>query len=196
MNRRDVLATVGSVGVVATAGCTSVGATTITDPDEERTDDGAVNLTFQMESGQSVATLTVMPGRQRYLGHDGEQVPVKIAITHPEATTIGSVRLELRAPPSGAGVPAAVAFTTPFAKPHPSMELFTAPDDVSTVLAIPETGAQGDGTMLFDFLLTNLADGTAELAVDAKLQVTERGLLGEPYRLEGRTRVALPDQTA
>jgi hypothetical protein len=197
MNRRDVLAAVGTAGVVATAGCTSLGSTTITNPEGERTDDGDVNLNFQTESGENVATLTVMPGRQRYSGSRGTEIPVKIAITHGDATKIESVRLDLRAPPSstGAGVPAEVAFTTPFAKPHPSMELYTDPDDVSTILDIPDTGEQGDGNMVFDFLLTGVRDDTTELSVDATVELSEGGVLGQNYTLEGLTLVPLPDET-
>lgn len=182
---------------MATAGCSSVGSTTITTPEEERTEDGDVNLNFRTEGGENVATITVMPGRQRYSGHRGAEVPVKIALTHGDATKIESVRFDLRAPPSptGAGVPAEVAFTTPFAKPHPSIELYTDPDDVSTILDIPDTGAQGDGTMVFDFLLTGVRDATAELSVDATIELSEGGVLGQNYTLEGLALVPLPDET-
>lgn len=196
MNRRDVLAAVGGVGVVATAGCSGVGSTTITNPEGEQTEDGDVNLNFRTESGDKVATVTVMPGRQRYSGPRGIEIPVKIAITHGNATRIESVRLDLRAPPTstGAGVPAEVAFTTPFAKPHPSIELYTDPDDVSTVLNIPDTGGQGDGNMIFDFLLTGVRDSTTELSVDAAVELSEGGVLGQNYTLEGLTLVSLPDE--
>lgn len=197
MRRRDVLAAVGSLGVVATAGCSSVGSTTLTTPEEKQTDDGEVNLNFRTESGETVATLTVMPGRQRYSGHHGTEIPVKIALTHGDATKIESVRLDLRAPPTftGAGVPAEVAFTTPFAKPHPSIELYTDPDDVSTILEIPNTGKQGDGTMVFDFLLTGVRDATTELSIDATIELSEDGVLGQNYTLEGLALVLLPDGT-
>lgn len=197
MRRRDLLAAVGTVGVTATAGCSSVGSTTLTNPEVEQTDDGDVNLNFRTESGENVATLTVMPGRQRYSGHRGTEIPVRIALTHGDATRIESVRLDLRAPPTvtGAGVPAEVAFTTPFAKPHPSIKLYTDPDDVSTILEIPDTGEQGDGTMVFDFLLTGVRDATTELSVDATMELSEDGVLGQNYTLEGLTLVALPDRT-
>jgi len=194
MNRRDVLTAVGSIGVAATAGCSSLGSTDLRNPNEEQTDDGDVNLTFQTESGESVATLTVMPGRQRYSGPGGTELPVKIALTHGEATKIESLRFDLRAPPgpTGAGTPAEVAFATPFAKPHPSLELYTDPDDGSTILDISDTGEQGDGTMVFDFRLIGLPDATTELAVDAEIEMTEEGIFGQDYRLEGLKIVSLP----
>lgn len=197
MNRRDVLAAVGTVGVVATAGCSDVGSTTITNPEREATEDGDVNLIFRTESGAEVTTLTIMPDRQRYSGHRGTEIPVKTAITHGDGTKIESVRLALRAPPTstGAGVPAEIAFTTPFAKPHPSMELYTDPDDVSTILNIPDTGAQGDGNMVFDFLLTGVRDTTTELSTDVAVELSEGGVLGQNYTLEELTLVPLPDET-
>lgn len=197
MQRRDVLAAVGTVGVMATAGCSSIGSTTITNPEGERTDDGDINLNFRTEKGDQVATLTVTPGRQRYPGHGGAEIPIKTAITHGDATKIESVRLALRAPPSptGGGTPAAVAFTTPFAKPHPSIELYTGPDDSSTILDIQKTEEQGDGTMVFDFLLTGVRDATTELSVDAAIELSEGGVLGQNYSLEGLALIPLPDGT-
>jgi hypothetical protein len=56
MQRRDVLAAVGTVGVMAPAGCSSIGSTTITNPEGERTDDGDINLNFRTEKGDQVAT--------------------------------------------------------------------------------------------------------------------------------------------
>lgn len=195
MRRRDVLGAVGTVGVTATAGCSSLSSTTIGNPAEEQTDDGDVNLNFRTESGKNVATLTVMPGRQRYSGSRGTEIPVKIALTHGDATKIESVRVDLRAPPTstGASVPAEIAFTTPFAKPHPSIKLYTDPDDVSTILEIPDTGEQGDGTMVFDFLLTGVRDATTELSIDATVELSADGVLGQNYTLEGLALVPLPD---
>lgn len=197
MNRRDALRAVGSVGVVAFAGCTRIGSRTITNPDEELTDDGDVNLNFLTENGDKVATLTVMPGRQRYPGHAGAELPVKIAITHGKQTKIESLRLDLRAPasPTGAGAPAEIAFTTPFAQPHPSIKLYKNPDDVSTILDIPETGEQGEGNMVLDFLLLGLRDETVELAVDVAIEMKEKGALGRDYTLEGLSLVPLPEET-
>jgi hypothetical protein len=197
MNRREFLAGVGSLGVVATAGCSSISSTTLTNPEEEQTDDGDINLNFRTDGGEEVATITVMPGRQRYSGHAGAEVPVKIAIMHGDTTKIESIQFDLRAPPTstGAGTPAEVAFTTPFAKPHPSIDLYTDPDDVSTILEIPDTGEQGDGNIVFDFLLTAVRDTTTELSVDAAIELSEGGVLGQNYTLEGLTLVPLPGGT-
>jgi hypothetical protein len=197
MNRRDAPAAAGSVGVAAAAGCTGLGSATIANREKERADSVDVDPRFRTESGEEVATVAITPGRRRYAGHGGAEIPVKIAITHGEPTTIERVRLALRAPPTstGGGVPAAVAFTTPFAKPHPAVELYTDPDDGSTVLEIPETDEQGDGTAVFDFLLTGVRDATTELSVDVAVELSESGVLGRSYALERPALVPLPDET-
>lgn len=182
---------------MATAGCIGIGSTTITNPEKEQTDDGDVNLNFRTENGKNVATLTVMPDSQRYSGHRGPEVPVTIVITHGNTTKIESLRFDLRAPPtsSGAGVPAKIAYTTPFAKPHPPIDLYTDPDDGSTILDIPNTEKQGEGNLVFDFMLLGLRDSTTELAINVEIGLTEGGALGQEYTLEGSALVALPGET-
>ena len=54
-------------------------------------------------------------------------------------------------------------------------------------------GDQGDGTMTFEFALSGLEKSTSELFVDAAVGLTEQGVLGQNYSLEGRTRTPLPD---
>lgn len=197
MNRRDAPAAAGSVGVAAAAGCTGLGSATIANREKERADSVDVDPRFRTESGEEVATVAITPGRRRYAGHGGAEIPVKTAITHGEPTTIERVRLALRGPPTSTrgGVPAAVAFTTPFAKPHPAVELYTDPDDGSTVLEIPETDEQGDGTTVFDFLLTGVRDATTELSVDVAVELSESGVLRRSYALERPALVPLPDET-
>lgn len=196
MQRRDVLAAVGSLGAVATAGCTSLGSpTTISNPTREQDPDGDTSLQFRTEEGDQVATLTVQPGRRRYSGPGGGQVSVDVAITHPDETQITGLQLALQAPPVGAGAPAEVALKTPFGTPHPAIDLYAAPDTGATVLAIDDLGAQGDGTVVFQFLLTGLGDSTAELDLDATIDATTRGLFGREYTLTGRALVPLPEDT-
>jgi hypothetical protein len=66
---------------------------------------------------------------------------------------------------------------------------------VSTILNIPDTGAQGDGNMVFDFLLTGVRDTTTELSTDVAVELSEGGVLGQNYTLEELTLVPLPDET-
>lgn len=77
----------------------------------------------------------------------------------------------------------------------PSIELYTDPDDISTILDTPDTGEQGDGNMTLDFLLTSVRDTTTELSVDAAVELSEGGVLEQNYRLEGLALVPLPDET-
>lgn len=195
MKRRDVLATTGSVGIVATAGCATLGSTTISSPTENQDSDGETSLDFQTDDGKEVATLTVQPDSRRYDGAGGEQVSVDVALTHPDGTKVTDLTLSLRAPPSGAGTPTEIAFKTPFGTPHPQLDLYTDSDDAATVLAIDDMGEQGDGNMVFQFLLTGLGDTTSELAIDTEVGLAETGMLGQAYTLSGRTLVPLPAGT-
>lgn len=194
MRRREALVAAGSVGIGITAGCLG-SPTTISTPQEEQADDGETTLQFE-EDGTEVASLTVGPGRQRYSGAGGGQVPVDVAITHGEETTITGLTLTVRAPPSGAEPPAELALTTPFGTPHPPLELYADPDGAGTVLAIDEMGEQGDGNVVLQFLLTGLRDAVSELRVEVTVELATRGVLGRQYTLDGHTTVPLPDPSA
>jgi hypothetical protein len=195
MKRRNVLAAVGSVGMMATAGCAGLGSETISNPTEEQASDGETSLQFRADNGHDVATLTIRPGEKRYTGHGGQQIPVDIALTHSEQTTVTDLTLSLRAPASGPGAPAEVAVETPFGTPHPTLELYASPDDGATVLAIDDMGENGDGTVLFKFLLMGLGETISELTVDAEFGLEKPGVLGQSYKLKGLTLVPLPGGT-
>lgn len=188
-----MLAAVGSAGMIATAGCTGLRAETISNPTEERTSNGETSVQFHADTGDRVTTLTIRPGKNRYSGHSGQQIPVDIALTHPETTTVTDVRFSLRAPPSGAGAPAEVAVETPFGTPYPSLDLYASPDDGATVLAIDDMGENGEGTVLFKFLLTGLREATSELAISAEVGLEKTGILGQVYTLKESTLVPIPD---
>ncbi|MHB9287355.1 hypothetical protein ACKVMT_09995 [Halobacteriales archaeon Cl-PHB] len=191
MKRRDVLAAAGSAGAVAMAGCAGLGSETISNPVEEQASDGETTLNFQADDGDQVASLTARPGEQRLSGHGGQQIPVDIAITHPEETTVTDLTLSLRAPPSGTGL-AEVAIETPFGTPHPSLDLYEASDDGAAVLAIDDMGEYGGGTVLFKFLLLGVGNAISEVEVDAEMGLSGTGLLSNKYTLKGLTLVPLP----
>lgn len=196
MQRRELLTAAGGIGVAATAGCTSLGPDpTISNPSEQRESDGETTLQFQTDDGERIASLTVQPGKQRYSGSGGNQISVDVALTQRAETTVTGLELALRAPPGGAGSPAEVALKTPFGTPHPSIDLYAEPDDGGTVLAIDEMGESGDGTLVFQFLLTGLQDTTSELEIDVTAELTAPGVFGAEYTLTGLTLVALPLET-
>lgn len=179
--------------MLSVAGCTAIASqTTLSDPTIEQEDHGETHLTFNTD-GERLAVITIQPGRRRYSGHGGDSTPVDIQIWHRDPTKIDSLKLRLRAPPSGVGPPAQVALTAPPWTPHPSIQLYTDRQDSSTIFEIDEMGDQGDGTMPFEFALSGLEKSTSELFVDAAVGLTEQGVLGQNYSLEGRTRTPLPD---
>lgn len=195
MKRRYILAAAGSAGAVAMAGCARLGSETILNPTEEQASDGETTLSFQADDGNQVASLTVRPAEQRLSGHGGQQIPVDIAITHAEETTVTDLTISLRASSPSGTRSAEVAIETPFGTPHPSLDLYTASDDGASVLAIDDMGENGDGTVLFKFLLLGVTDTISELAVDAEVGLAERGMLSKEYTLKGSTLVPLPGGT-
>ena len=193
MKRRNFLAAAGSAGAAAMAGCSGLGSETISNPSEEQESDGETTLTFQADNGDQVATLTIQPAKQQYSGKSGQQVPVDIAITHSEETTITDLTLSLRTPPSGTGV-SEIALETPFGTPHPSLDLF-ADEDGASVLSIDDMGENGDGNVVFKFVMIGYGDINSELEVDAEIGLAETGFLNPDYTLNGLALVPLPDDT-
>lgn len=193
MDRRTVLGAAGSTWLLTMAGCTTLASpTTLSPPRLTRDDHGETHLHFEADD-KRVSIVTVQPGRQRYSGSGGDTLDVDVQLWHTDETKITSLRLALRAPPTGPGVPAQIALTAPQWNPHPPIELFTHPDEGSTVFEIDEIGGQGKGTMTFEFTLTSLAASTSELLVDITANLTTQGILTEPITIDGRAHVPVPD---
>lgn len=179
--------------MLSLAGCTAVASrSTLDDPTVERENDGETHLIYRTEQAE-LATVTIQPGKERYAGSGDGTLPVDVSLWHRDETTIESLRLKLRAPPSGTGVFPQIALTTPAWNPHPSIQFHTDRDDGGMILEIDEMGDQGDGTMTFEFILTTLPASVAELLVEVTAQLTGDSVLDDTYTLEGRTRVELPD---
>lgn len=192
MDRRTFLGAAGSTGLLSIAGCTAVAShSTLDDPEFEREEDGETHLRYSTD-GNDLLTVTVQPGRQRQPADGDVTLPVDVSIWHRTETTIASLRLKLRAPPSGADVPAQIALTAPPWNPHPSIELYTDRRDGGTIMEIDDMSAQGDGTATFEFIVTALPASIDELLVDVSVSLDGEGIFDEDYTIEGRSRVPLP----
>lgn len=192
MDRRTFLSAAGGTGLLSLAGCTAIASqSTLDNPTVERENDGETHLVYKTDQ-EELATVTIQPGRERYTGSGDGSLPVDVSLWHRDETKIESLRLKLRAPPSGAGVPAQIALTAPAWNPHPSIQFYTDRDDGGMILEIDEMGEQGDGTITFEFILTALAESVSELRVDVTAQLTENSVRDKAYTIEGRTRVPLP----
>jgi hypothetical protein len=193
VKRRTFFGAAGGAGLLSLAGCTAVASqSTLDNPTVERENDGETHLIYKTDQ-EELATVTIQPGRKRYAGSGDGTLPVDVSLWHRNETKIESLRLKLRAPPSGAGVPAQIALTTPPWNPHPSIQFYTNRDNGEMILEIDEMEEQGDGTMTFEFILTDLAASVSELRIDVTAQLTENSILGETSTIEGRTQVPLPD---
>lgn len=168
---------------------------TLSNPTTEREDHGETHLLFQTD-GDRVASFTVQPGRRRYSGPAGEQITLDVSCAHRDGTKITGLRLKLRTLPGGGPPPAQVSLTTPFGTPHPALQLYRDPQDLGTILDIPDAGEVGDGTLTLEFLLSSLEASTSELEVDATVELTEQGMTGTDYTLDALTLIQLPDSDA
>lgn len=192
MDRRDYLAALSSVGAAALAGCSVPGQSRrLSNPRTEEEDDGETHVFFTADTTR-VATVSVQPGRERYDGPVGTQIPIDISIAHAGRTTITSLTIALRTLTEGGTPPAEAALLTPFGTPHPGLELYTDPADGGTVLTIPNSEDIGSGTVTLKFLLSSVAQSTTEMTLDATIELAEHGLFGTQYMLSSITTIPLP----
>lgn len=196
MDRRDYLAVLSSVGAATLAGCSIPGQSrTLSNPTTEEEDDGETHLFFTADTTR-VATVSIQPGRDRYDGPGGTQIPVDISISHADRTKITSLTLALRTLTEGGKPPAEAALLAPFGTPHPGLELYTDPADGGTVLTIPDARDIGSGTVTLKLLLSSVASSTTEMALDATIDLSEHGLFGTKYTLSSITTIPLPTKNA
>ncbi len=188
MQRRAFLGGLAAVGGTALAGCTApVGPGRLSNPVETR-EPAEVVLRFG-EAGEPVARSTI---DYTDTPVTGEILPVRYLMWHREGTTVESLRLSIRAPPVAHQVPAAVYLAVPENGEIPDLELFSDRDTGTPTIEIEDLGIMGEGTFGIDFYVEpTVADDPLTARIDVSSQVTESGLLGREYELEGTTRIEM-----
>ncbi len=196
MNRRGYLGAIASFGTAMLAGCSVPGQShTLSNPTTERGTDGETRLFYQAEPSR-IATVSILPGKERYSGPTGDQLSIDIKIEHTDGTNITGVMLKLRTLPAGGNPPADAALLPPFGTPHPAIDLYDDPDDGGTILSIPTAEAIGTGTVTLGFILSSIDPSTTEMAVEATIELTEMSVMGTDYVLSALTIIPLPNPTA
>lgn len=193
MQRRAFLGGLAAAGGGGLAGCTApVGSRRLSDPAETREADEVV-LRFG-EAGAPVARSTI--------GYTdtpvtGEILPVRYLMWHREGTTVESLRLSIRAPPVGHHVPASVYLAVPQNGEIPDLEVFADRDTGTPTIEIADLGIMGEGTFGMKFYVEpNVEDAPLTARIDVSSRVTESGLLGREYHLEGTTRIDMARATS
>lgn len=188
MERRAFLATVAGAGTAGLAGCSLPGGpTTLSNPSVSR-DDSEVVMAFGDEA-DPVARATI-DYRTSQVG--GRIIPFRYFMWHRPGTTVDSLRLAVQAPTIGPAPPSRVYLAVPNNGEIPDVELFSDDQTGVPTIQIDDLGIMGEGTFGLKFYLEPTVDNDPlETRFRLETQVTESGLLGSTYTLEGTTSIAL-----
>lgn len=191
MNRREYLAAVCTAGAVTTAGCSSLsGNQTLSEPTVETESEGRKALVFTSNE-QEVG----------HLGVDGNVesnlISLSTEIWHQEGTTVQSIQLRLWMPELTPDSAAEVAVISPVegdSSPPPSLALYTPDQAPGTVVEITDLDDLADETISTLNLLVNPVTETAtKLSIHTTIELSESGVLGSGYTLDGELQLAYPE---
>lgn len=191
MNRRGYLGIVCSSGVIATAGCSSVGGQqTLSEPTVKTDSDGRKTLIFTAD-GEEVG----------HFGIDGtvesNQISLSTEIWHQEGTNVESIKLRVWMPETAAVSAAEVAVVSPVegdSAPPPSVALYTPDRALGTIIEITDLDDLADETISTLNLIVDPRGETAtKLSIHATIKLSESGVLGSDYTLDGELQLAYPE---
>lgn len=192
MDRRTYLVACSSVGVAATAGCSAVaGSRRLTDPSVDSTSPSRRALVFTTD-GEEIGTI----------GVDGDvsggHLHLSTRISHREGTLIDQIRLRVWMPDSGQ-TPADVALVSPVegdSSVPPSVTLSSSVQAQGTVIEITELGDLADETIsTLDLIVRPRSGAATTLRIDATVDLSESGMFGRSYTLDGDLGLEFPDLT-
>jgi hypothetical protein len=191
VKRRGYLTAVSTVGVVATAGCSSVGGQeTLSEPTVKTESDGRKALIFTSD-GEEVGHLGVNGNVESNL------ISLSTEIWHQEGTKVQSIKLRVWMPETAAEPAAEVAVVSPVegdSSPPPSVAIYTPDQALGTVIEITDLDDLADETISTVKLLVNpKAETAATLNIHATIELSESGVLGSKYTLDGELQLAYPE---
>jgi hypothetical protein len=191
VNRRGYLTAVCSAGVVATAGCSSLaGDQTLSEPTVNTESDGRKALIFT-SNDEEVG----------HFGVDGNVesnlITLSTEIWHQEGTSVQSIKLRIWMPETATETPAEVAVVSPVegdSSPPPSVALYTPDQALGTIIEITDLDDLADETISTLHLLVNpRAETATTLNIHATIELSESGVLGSDYTLDGELQLAYPE---
>ncbi len=191
MDRRRFLAALGGVGVVSTAGCSTLaGDETLSDPTVDRESSGRQTLRFT--SGDKEVGTFGADGRV-----SGDLIDLPTEIWHRDGTKVASIRLRAWMPETAGEFAADVAVVSPVegdSSPPPSVALYTPDRGYGTVVEVTDLDDLADETISTLALLVRPASETATtLNLDATIDLTGNGLLDTDYTLRGQLQLEFPE---
>ena len=188
MHRRTVLSTVVAGGTVALAGCGTLGGdATLSDPERLTEATGRRSLSFT-DGGEEIANF----------GADGAvdrgRINLDTELSHAEGTAVESISLRLAMPADGSA--ADVAVVSPVegdSSPPPELTLSTPDDAPGTLVDVSDIDDLADETIsTLSFVVTPPETATT-LTIDCEIGLTEGGLFGSEYTLDGELELRFPE---
>jgi len=188
MNRRTYLASAGSLGILATAGCSALSTDkSLARPTESGDSPGHRYLSFRSD-GDSVATFGVDGSV------DGDHLHLSMALAHRDGTSVDAITLTVWMPEISRDTPADVALVSPVegdSSPPPAVTLSTPERALGTRIEITDIDDLADETIRLAFLVEPPAPAS-ELDVDVEIELSEGGLLDTDYTLSGELALDYP----
>lgn len=113
----------------------------------------------------------------------GRLIPLRLVVWHRGGTHIDSMRIKIR-PPATKSVE---IYLKTHGNPYPPILFYEK--DLATVVEIPDTGIQEEGTVTFDFLVRPLweVENKTSFTVDAEAKLSETGVFGKNYATRCQT---------
>lgn len=189
-SRRTVLTSLGTLGIAATAGCSTVrGSKSLSDP------------TVSGDSGQTKTLVFSSDGAEvAKLGFSGAvssgQIDLESELWHESGTTVESIRLQVWMPSDNSGPAADVAVVSPVegdSSPAPFISLYTPERGTGTVIEVTDLDDLKDETISTLALIVQPRESAGtELRIDGEIELGGGGLLSSGYSLSGGLNLDFP----
>lgn len=172
MRRRQLLHTVGAIGLSGLAGCSIPGRTReLRSPRRTDESDGAY-WTFTTGDER-----LLIAGIEFGVPPASDLIPLQFNTWHREGTHLERLRIELRFGRPVSGVPPDVYLDTFDTSPDPRFDFHDDPDSGTTTLDVPDLGPVGVGSLSLNFLVQPHGWLPEEIGVAIREVVSEDGPL-------------------
>lgn len=191
VDRRQFFNVIGSAGIGATAGCsTVVGSEPLSDPTVHTDSPGRRSLEW-LSNGESVGELGVSGTVSSGL------IDLSTEISHTQGTNVESIQRRVWMASPDTETSADIAIVSPVegdSSPPPSISLYSPHRSHGTVIEITELDDLKDETIsTLDLLVSPQSEMTTTLHVDATIALTGGGLLSDDYTLDGQLHLEFPE---
>jgi hypothetical protein len=190
MRRREFVAALGAAGIAGVAGCGAVGGEVVlSEPSVGEDSPGRKYLEWSAD-GESVASFGVTGGVT-----SGIIDLFQTELSHRDGTEVTRIELRVRMPDAESA--ADVAVVSPVegdSSPPPSLALYSPEDAPGTAIEVTDLDDLADETIdTLEFLVKPVDETATELEIDATIELTKGGVLGDDFTLNGELELSFPD---